>query len=208
MMNRRPMSSGVDGADVQRRVELLRKLTTSDGDAAIAKLASDPVLAQHFDAILAKAPKAAEELSQASGAPAGAAASESASDPAVPLDEVPRPTSLQLRRLAVMSGMPFIGFGFLDNALMLLAGDFFDTYLGATLALSTLAAAALGNMVGDTLGIVLGGTVESIAMRMGVPDPNLTAEQRQLNIVQVYKTGSSIVGILIGTTPSKRNYCI
>ena len=82
------------------------------------------------------------------------------------------------------------------------AGDFFDATLGSSLALSTLAAAALGNMVGDTLGIMLGGTVEVMSMRMGLPDPELTFAQRKLSIVQGCKTAASIVGILIGDAPT------
>lgn len=56
--------------------------------------------------------------------------------------------------------LPFLGFGFFDNALMLVFGDLFDCYLGASLGISTLAAAAMGNIVGDVSGIWLGGTVE------------------------------------------------
>ena len=35
----------------------------------------------------------------------------------------PPPSALQLRRLALKIGIPFVGFGFLDNAIMLAAGD-------------------------------------------------------------------------------------
>jgi hypothetical protein len=57
-----------------------------------------------------------------------------------------RPPSLQdLRQYALVTSVPFIGFGFFDNAIMLLAGDFFDIHLGVTLGISTLASAALGN---------------------------------------------------------------
>ena len=35
----------------------------------------------------------------------------------------PPPSALQLRRLALKIGIPFVGFGFLDNAIMIAAGD-------------------------------------------------------------------------------------
>ena len=42
------------------------------------------------------------------------------------------------------SMIPFIGFGFLDNALMIIAGDYIDTTIGVTLGISTMAAAGFG----------------------------------------------------------------
>lgn len=36
------------------------------------------------------------------------------------------PTSLQLQRLAIISALPCIIFGFLDNSIMLVAGDAID----------------------------------------------------------------------------------
>ena len=60
------------------------------------------------------------------------------------LDRTAKPPSwLQLRRLMLQVGIPFIGFGFLDNAIMITAGDTIDATFGATLGLSALAAAGL-----------------------------------------------------------------
>ena len=42
------------------------------------------------------------------------------------------PDGQQLRRLALKIGIPFIGFGFLDNAIMITAGDSIDAMFGAT----------------------------------------------------------------------------
>ena len=40
--------------------------------------------------------------------------------------------------------MIYSGFGFLDNLIMIMAGEYIDLTLGATLGISTMAAAALG----------------------------------------------------------------
>ena len=42
--------------------------------------------------------------------------------------------------------IPFVGFGFLDNALMIIAGDYIDTTIGVALGISTMAAAGFGMM--------------------------------------------------------------
>jgi len=48
-------------------------------------------------------------------------------------------TALQLRRLAVISAIPCFVFGFLDNAVMLVAGDAIEGALGLKLGLTSLA---------------------------------------------------------------------
>ena len=49
-----------------------------------------------------------------------------------------------LAKEALYSGIPFLGFGFLDNTIMLCAGEYIDVTLGSVLGISTLTAAALG----------------------------------------------------------------
>ena len=177
-------------AESERRMQFLLALKAVEVDT-LKKLSSNADLAPHLDAIIATEPALpAKGLSDESN-------TEDAAE-SIPIEQIPKPTFLQLQRLAIISGIPFIGFGFLDNALMILAGDFFDAHLGTMFGITTLAAAGLGNMVGDVLGICVGGTIESIALRLGLPDPMITANQRKLNIVIFCKTGASIVGILLG----------
>ncbi|KAF4677862.1 Transmembrane protein 65 [Perkinsus chesapeaki] len=111
---------------------------------------------------------------------------------------VPRPTGWQLRLTFLTAAIPFVGFGFLDNSIMLIAGDFIDAKLGAAFGITTLAAAALGNSIGDVSGIWLGSTVEALTHRMGLPDPNLTKAQRMLHSVALTRTAGNVVGVLIG----------
>jgi len=55
--------------------------------------------------------------------------------------------------LGIQQGLPFVGFGFLDNFIMIVAGESIETFLGASLVISTMAAAALGNTLSDVFGI-------------------------------------------------------
>jgi Ca2+-binding EF-hand superfamily protein len=134
-------------------------------------------------------------------------------------DALVPPTSLQLRRLAVQSGLPFVGFGFLDNFIMLVAGSELEAHLGtlfgalpcyesfarsvrcgagATLGLSALACAALGNTISDVAGIKAGGVVETIAEKCGLPDSGLSVEQLGLRNAKLVRIWSSVFGITIG----------
>lgn len=62
------------------------------------------------------------------------------------------PSWAQLGKLGLLSALPCFVFGFLDNSIMLVAGDAIESSLGAKLGLSGLACAALGNVVADTTG--------------------------------------------------------
>ena len=48
---------------------------------------------------------------------------------------------------------------------MILAGDMIDTSLGVTLGISTMCAAAIGNIVSDVAGVMLGTVVEDFCAR-------------------------------------------
>jgi hypothetical protein len=85
-------------------------------------------------------------------------------------DELPgagaEPTDTQLKHLFYRSALPFVGFGFLDNAIMICAGDMIESTLGATLCLSTMAAAGLGNLVSDIAGLGAGGAWLSLPLKL------------------------------------------
>jgi len=63
--------------------------------------------------------------------------------------EVLAPTTEQLRRHLAQKAIPMIGFGFMDQTIMLQVGDLFDCTLGVTFGLSTLSAAAFGQIVSN-----------------------------------------------------------
>eukprot|EP00092_Neocalanus_flemingeri_P046977 GFUD01053057.1.p1 GENE.GFUD01053057.1~~GFUD01053057.1.p1 ORF type:complete len:251 (+),score=41.57 GFUD01053057.1:54-806(+) len=94
--------------------------------------------------------------------------------------EVMKPTRGELRQLAYHNSLPFIGFGFLDNFIMIIAGEYIDLTLGAKLGISTMAAAAFGNTISDMMGIGSAWYVESWADKLGAHPPDLTPEQLEI----------------------------
>ncbi len=66
------------------------------------------------------------------------------------------PTPRQLGLYALSVGIPFVGFGLMDNSIMIVSGDLIAHYLGLYLSLSMLASAALGNLVSDVAGVAFG----------------------------------------------------
>lgn len=107
-------------------------------------------------------------------------------------------TSLLL--IAVEAGLPFVGFGFLDNATMILAGDAIDRTVGFYLHCSVLASAAMGNVVSGMMGMQVHGGVEKLIQRLNLPTPVLTEEQRRGQRVFLAGHIGGTVGIAIGLT--------
>ncbi|XP_049858477.1 transmembrane protein 65 isoform X3 [Schistocerca gregaria] len=119
--------------------------------------------------------------------------------------EVPPPSSTELWQVAIHNALPFVGFGFLDNFFMILAGDYIEVTMGTMMVLSTMAAAALGNTISDILGIGSAWYVERVAARVGVRSPKLTPVQLDMassrwaaNIGRVFGV---TLGCLLGMTP-------
>lgn len=112
--------------------------------------------------------------------------------------EVHRPTRGQLSRLAVRQGIPFFCFGVFDNMIMISVGDTIDATFGVALGFSTMAAAGLGQMVSDSAGVTLQGVIERFADRLGLPDPNLSAQQERLGLCKTIVQASRTVGICCG----------
>lgn len=123
-------------------------------------------------------------------------------------------TAAQYRQVFLHQALPFVGFGFLDNLIMILAGDYIDATLGVTLGISTMAAAGLGNAISDVAGIGSAWYVESICSKIGIDSPNLNAEQEQCRSVRYTIQSGRVVGIVVGCligmfplliTPNKRS---
>lgn len=52
----------------------------------------------------------------------------------------------ELKLVLLRAAIPMIGFGFMDNFVLIIAGDYIDGTIGVTLGISTMCAAALGNI--------------------------------------------------------------
>lgn len=115
------------------------------------------------------------------------------------------PTRRQLRLVMVGSAIPFVGFGLVDNLILLVAGDAIETHFHASYAMSMLCAAALGNTVADVVGLSLGGVIESMARRLGIPDPMLSKAQANMSVTLwcnfLASAGGITLGCLIGMIP-------
>lgn len=110
-----------------------------------------------------------------------------------------RPSQQQLRQLFVCSAIPMVGFGFMDNVVMITAGSYVDATLGVTLGVSTLTAAALGNAVSDVSGVLFGGVLERILSKLKYASPPpLTTSQRALPISRCVKTAGAAIGVFAG----------
>ncbi|RLN52938.1 hypothetical protein BBJ29_005414 [Phytophthora kernoviae] len=119
-------------------------------------------------------------------------------DAAIASATVKIPTTQELKMVALQVGLPFIGFGFVDNFIMILAGDYIDLTLGVSFGLSSMAAAGIGNTISDIAGLGLGNVVEDFCARLGLPVPVLTAEQMMLKQVRWAKMLGSSIGVTIG----------
>jgi len=108
------------------------------------------------------------------------------------------PTRQQLLKLGIVSSLPFVGFGFMDNVIMIIAGDAIDASIGVKLGVSTMCAAGLGNTLSDCVGLFAGDWIESLCKRAGIKEPKLTDEQAECWSARCAKTGSSVVGLAFG----------
>ena len=109
-----------------------------------------------------------------------------------------RPTNAQLATVGLASGIPFVGFGFVDNAIMLTAGSEIESSLGVALGITTLAAAGLGNLISDVLGLGLADTIEQQAGRLGVKEPRLAKEQLRMPVIRWVRAAGATVGVVVG----------
>lgn len=164
----------------------------------------DPVAVQRLSVLLS--PSSARNLARAMNAmqepassnAAAAAAAVTTAKPSAARQHVAPITLQDLKFVALQQCLPFIGFGFVDNFLMILAGDYIDLTLGVSFGISSMAAAALGNTVSDIAGLGLGNVVEDMCARLGLPNPQLTAEQHMLPQTRFAKVAGSCGGVTIG----------
>lgn len=101
-------------------------------------------------------------------------------------------------KLGLVNALPFIGFGFLDNFTMIIAGDYIEHTLGLFMCISTMAAAALGNTISDVIGIGSAFYVEKLAEMSGVRPPKLTPIQLEMKASRRAANMGRVWGITIG----------
>lgn len=77
-------------------------------------------------------------------------------------------------------------------------GTQIELSIGIILGISTMAAAALGNLVSDLAGLGLAGYVEALASRLGLSIPDLTPKQVDMWQTRVSTHLGKAVGVTIG----------
>lgn len=125
--------------------------------------------------------------------------------------DTPEPSTRDLYAVAIRQGIPFVGFGIMDNAVMILAGETIDLHLGVALGISTMCAAAIGNIISDISGVMFGTVIEDGLLgwsktiekltrgRVTLPAmPDLSYQQRQLRSVRWSGQLGCAMGLTIG----------
>jgi len=91
-----------------------------------------------------------------------------------------------------------VGFGFMDNTVMIHAGNAIDLTMGVTFGLSTLSAAACGQICSDMAGVTFGGLIENVSGKLGLRDPEFTEDQRRHPAVKRNGFLGSLFGVFCG----------
>lgn len=113
---------------------------------------------------------------------------------------VPPPTREQLLAHFKHCAVPMVGFGFMDNTVMLHAGNAIDMTFGVTFGLSTLCAAACGQICSDMAGVSFGRVIEAAASKVGMTPSFLTGAQMELPQVKRVGVCGGLVGVACGCT--------
>ncbi|KAK5862576.1 hypothetical protein PBY51_017957 [Eleginops maclovinus] len=114
------------------------------------------------------------------------------------LRELHKFESIAIAQVLLHNAIPFVGFGFLDNCIMIVAGTHIELSIGVILGISTMAAAALGNLVSDLAGLGLAGYVEALAYRLGMKIPDLSPKQADMWQTRVSSHAGKAIGVAIG----------
>ncbi|NXX24256.1 TMM65 protein, partial [Nicator chloris] len=120
--------------------------------------------------------------------------------------EVAPPSPGQLRHVFFHNALPFVGFGFLDNAIMIAAGTQIELSIGVVLGISTMAGNS--NISKPTLedtvrfkifcSSSLAGYVEALASRLGLSIPDLTPKQADMWQTRLSAHLGKAIGVTIG----------
>jgi hypothetical protein len=108
------------------------------------------------------------------------------------------PDAATLKLVMARASLPFVGFGIMDNAVMIIAGEQIDLTVGVMFGISTMAAAAIGNTISDVFGVMAGGWVETQAARVGIAAPQLTRAQMGMPEVKRAEMWGNTFGVVLG----------
>ncbi|NXK88054.1 TMM65 protein, partial [Formicarius rufipectus] len=115
--------------------------------------------------------------------------------------EVAPPSPGQLRHVFFHNALPFVGFGFLDNAIMIAAGTQIELSIGVVLGISTMAGKYC--LIQNCFFLFscsssLAGYVEALASRLGLSIPDLTPKQADMWQTRLSAHLGKAIGVTIG----------
>jgi hypothetical protein len=105
----------------------------------------------------------------------------------------------------LISGIPMIGFGFIDNTIMLRAGDLIDNTVGNSFKLHPLTAAGIGQAISDTGGILFGSSIAVLARRLGLKAANFSESHKDMRVVRRFGIAGSAIGVFLGCSLGMAN---
>lgn len=91
-----------------------------------------------------------------------------------------------------------LGFGFMDNIVMIQAGEAIDMSLGVAFGLSTMTAAGFGQCISDVAGYTSGGIVDATVAKLNLPSHGLSLKQLEMKRSRIYNTIGGCVGVVTG----------
>ncbi|NXU00601.1 TMM65 protein, partial [Buphagus erythrorhynchus] len=115
--------------------------------------------------------------------------------------EVAPPSPGQLRHVFFHNALPFVGFGFLDNAIMIAAGTQIELSIGVVLGISTMAGKyceSQNHLLLFFCSSSLAGYVEALASRLGLSIPDLTPKQADMWQTRLSAHLGKAIGVTIG----------
>jgi len=90
-----------------------------------------------------------------------------------------------------------IGFGFMDNTIMIHAGHYVDCTLGVTFGLSTLAAAGIGQIFSGIGGVIFGDGLDALFHKIS-GGTSMTRAQRAMRKSRIVGLTGGVIGVTIG----------
>eukprot|EP00536_Pseudo-nitzschia_multiseries_P015738 jgi/Psemu1/218980/e_gw1.942.23.1 len=91
-----------------------------------------------------------------------------------------------------------VGFGIMDNVVMITAGGAIDSTIGVSLGISTMAAAGLGQCCSDVAGLTSGGIVDAAVSKLNLPSHGLSPQQLDTKTARMSSLLGACVGVVTG----------
>jgi hypothetical protein len=91
-----------------------------------------------------------------------------------------------------------VGFGIMDNLIMIQVGEQIDLTFGVSFGLQTMTAAGFGQVISDTAGVCSGRFVEDLAQKLRIGEHHLSKEQKNIPWVARVRTAAMVIGVATG----------